>query len=49
MKREYILFRCGGEAIGKVEAGEGSDLIFIRELWLNLLGEELLAEQKRKQ
>ena len=48
MKRQCTLFRCDGEAIGKVEAEGGPDLIFIRELLFCPLGEELLAEQKRK-
>ena len=48
MKRQCTLFRCDGEDIGKVEAEEGPDLIFIRELLFSPLGEELLAEKKRK-
>ena len=33
MGRCGILFSCDGEAMGRVEAEEGPDLIFVREIW----------------
>lgn len=49
MERCGILSRCDGEAVGGVEAEEGPGLIFIRELWVPLVGEKLVSGQKRKQ